>query len=297
MFLPILHGTADGPFLKAWNFAPSIVIGLLIAGIGYYLALRQLAANRRRLPPIWQIASFYAGLVAVAIALLGPIDGFNDELFLMHMLQHLLLMQVAAPLVLLGRPVQVALRAISVKRSGPVLKTVLRPRVVRTGLTVLTAPLVATIAFNANLILWHVPNMYDTALKNGTIHDLEHAMFFGFALLFWWPIIDPVPRHHKMPKHWAIAAIFLTMVVGIGIGAILTLAQSLIYPFYATTAKPWGLSPMVDQQIGGLIMWVGGGFLYLLILVGELISFLGWEDESVTASRPPDLSDARAQGS
>ncbi len=297
MFLPILHGTANAPFLTAWNFAPPVVIGLLVAVLGYYLALRQLAMSGRRLPPTWQIASYYGGLVTVAIALLGPVDGFNDELFLMHMLQHLLLMQVAAPLILLGRPVQVAIRAISAKRSGPVLKTVLRPRWVRTGLTLLTAPLVATIGYNANLIMWHVPNLYDAALRSGTVHDLEHAMFFGFALLFWWPIIDPVPRHHKMAKHWAIATIFLTMVVGIGIGAILTLAQSLIYPFYATTVKPWGLTPMVDQQIGGLIMWVGGGFLYLIILVGMLISFLGWEEESVTASRPPDLTDAPAQSS
>ena len=297
MLVPILHGTAEGPFLAAWDFSPPIVIGLLVGAIGYYLALRQLKLNHRTAPPNWQIGCYYGGLVTVAIALLGPLDTFNDELFLLHMLQHLALMQVAAPLILLGRPVQLALKAISVKRSGPILKAILRPRSVRAALTLLTAPLVATFAYNANLVMWHVPNFYDAALRSDAIHELEHLMFFGFALLFWWPIIDPVPRHHKMPKHWAIAAIFLTMVVGIGIGAILTLSPSVIYPFYLGAENPWGLSPLVDQQIGGVIMWVGGGFLYLLILIGLLVSVLGFNDEATPIARPVDLQDASAHSS
>ena len=298
MFLPILHGTVNGPFLAAWNFSPPVMIGVLLAAFGYYLAWRQLNLVGRSTPPAWQVACYYSGLVIVVIALLGPIDTFNDELFFLHMAQHLALMQVAAPLILLGRPVQLALRAISVKRSGPVLKKVLRPRAVRTVLTLISAPLFATAAYNANLVMWHVPSLYDAALRNTHVHDLEHLMFFGFALLFWWPIIDPVPRHHKMARHWAIAAIFMTMVVGIGIGAILTLSPSVIYPYYLGTAKPWGLSPLVDQQIGGLIMWVGGGFIYLFILIGLLISVLGgFEAEEVSIARPTEFSDAPAPGS
>lgn len=296
MLLPILHGTVNGPFLAAWDFSPPIVIGLLLGAVGYYLALRRVKLVGRPAPSSWQILCYYSGLLTVAIALLGPIDTFNDELFLLHMLQHLALMQVAAPLILLGRPVQLALKAISVKRSGPVLKTILRPRSVRTALILITAPLFATFAYNANLVMWHIPRFYDGALQNETIHELEHLMFFGFALLFWWPIIDPVPRHHKMARHWAIAAVFVTMVVGIAIGAILTLSPSVIYPFYSGTENPWGLTPLVDQQIGGVIMWVGGGFLYLLILIGMLVSALGgFEDESTPAARPGELQDAPVQ--
>ncbi len=295
MLLPLLHGTVTGPFLLAWDFSPPIVIGLLVGAIGYYLALHKLQQDNRSTPPTWQVLSYYGGLLAVAVALLGPLDTFNDELFFMHMLQHLALMQVAAPLILLGRPVQLALKAISVKRSGPILKTVLRRRPVRTALTLITTPLFAVLAYNANLVSWHVPGFYDAALRSDAIHEIEHLLFFGFALLFWWPIIDPVPRHHKMEKHWAIAAIFVTMVVGIGIGAILTLAPSVIYPFYLGTDKPWGLTPLADQQIGGLIMWVGGGFLYMLVLIGLLVSALGFEDESIPSVRPADLQDAPAQ--
>ncbi len=298
MLLPILHGTVNGPFLAAWDFSPPVMIGVLLAAFGYYLAWRQLKLVGRATPPGWQIVCYYAGLATVIIALLGPIDTFNDELFFLHMAQHLALMQIAAPLILLGRPVQLGLKAISVKRSGPVLKKVLRLRAVRTSLALITAPLFATAAYNANLIFWHVPGMYDAALKNTNVHDVEHLMFFGFALLFWWPIIDPVPRHHKMAKHWAIAAIFMTMVVGIGIGAILTLSPSVVYPYYNGTVKPWGLSPLTDQQIGGLIMWVGGGFIYLFILIGLLVSALGgFEDEDVAVARPAEFSDAPAQGS
>lgn len=297
MFLPILHGTVDGPFLLAWDISPLVAVGLLLAAAGYFLALRRLRLNGRATPPAWQIACYYGGLLAILVALMGPLDTFNDELFFLHMLQHLALMQIAAPLILLGRPVQLALRAISVRRSGPVLKTVLRPRWVRVALTLVTAPLVATLAYNANLIVWHVPGFYDAALRSDAIHELEHLLFFSFALLFWWPIIDPVPRHHRMATHWAIAAIFVTMVVGIGLGAILTLSPSVIYPFYDHTAKPWGLSPQVDQQIGGLIMWVGGGFVYLLVLAALLISYLGFEDESTPASRPAELQDSPAHSS
>jgi putative membrane protein len=297
MPIPILHGTANGPFLTAWNFYPPIVIGLLLGTIAYYLGLRQLELNGRPTPPAWQIICYYSGLLVVAIALLGPVDSFNDELFFLHMLQHLLLMEIAAPLILLGRPVQLALKAISVKRSGPVLKTVLRPKSVRTILTVITAPLVAVLAFNINLVVWHVPKIYDTALKNTTVHDIEHLMFFGFAFLFWWPIIDPVPRHHKMASYWAIACIFVCMLVGIAIGAILTLSSSMIYPYYLGTAKPWGLTPLTDQQIGGLIMWVGGGFLYLGILIAILINTLSLDDEPTPATRPSDLRDAPVQSS
>lgn len=297
MLLPILHGTVNGPFLEAWDFSPPIVIGLLLAAIGYFLALRHLHLAGRTLPPLWQIMCYYGGLLAVAIALLGPLDTFNEELFFLHMLQHLFLMQAGAPLILLGRPVQLALKAISVKRSGPVLKVILRKRWVRTGLTFITAPLFATLVYNTNLAMWHVPSFYDAALRNGTIHDLEHLLFFGFALLFWWPIIDPVPRHHKMPKHWAIVAVFVSMVVGIAIGAILTLSPSVIYPYYLGTPKPWGLTPLSDQQIGGVIMWVGGGFIYLIILVGLLVSALGFEEEEVPASRPSAIQDVPTRSS
>lgn len=299
MLLPPLHGTADSSLLTAWTFNPPVVAGLLIAAVGYYLALQRARLNGRGEHPLWQVLCFYGGLVSVAIALLGPLDAFNDNLFFMHMLQHLALMQIAAPLLLLGRPVQLMLRAISPKRSGPVLKPVLRRNWVRWLLTALSAPLLISLLFNVNLAGWHFPLFYEAALRSDLVHEIEHAAFFGLSLLFWWPIIEPVPRHHKIRPMWAMLAIFVTMAFGIGIGAALTLAGHVIYPFYAAAEQPWGLTPMVDQQIGGLIMWVGSGTLYMIILLTMLVRLLGTGNEPADDSldQSTEWSDRRPQPS
>jgi cytochrome c oxidase assembly factor CtaG len=286
MVLPLLHGSPNGSLLTSWNLDPLLVALLLAAAAGYALALREVHRVGRKAPPGWQVASYYAGLAFVALALLGPLDTFNDELFFMHMLQHLALMQLAAPLLLLGRPLQLLLRAVAPKRSGPVVKAIIRPRAVRLVLTTLTAPLVATLLFNVNMVIWHVPNFYDAALRNDLIHELEHLAFFGTALLFWWPIIDPVPRHHRTQPVWGMVMVFVSMVFSIGLGAILTLASNPIYPYYVDRPRAWGISVMVDQQIAGLAMWVGGGLIYLVILIAMLISLFGTGDEPAPSPGP-----------
>ncbi|MBX6342598.1 MAG: cytochrome c oxidase assembly protein, partial [Thermomicrobiaceae bacterium] len=278
MLLPILHGTANGPFLTAWTFSPAIVLGLLVAAVGYGLALRQLRRAGRREPPVWQPLCFYGGLLSLAVALLGPLDTFNDELFSLHMAQHLVLVQVAAPLLLLGQPVQLLLRAVPARRSRPVLRAVLRPGPIRWVLTALTNGVVAFLLFNGAMIIWHVPAFYDAALRSDAVHEFEHITFLVTALLYWWPIIAPVPRHHRLSPIAAMGSLFFTMSVSTAIGAILTLANSVLYPFYLTAAHPWGLTAETDQQIAGLIMWVGSGLLYFGVLLAMMIHTFGFED-------------------
>jgi cytochrome c oxidase assembly factor CtaG len=240
--------------------------------------LRALVLRGARRPPLWQPLAFYLGLASAAIALLGPLDLYNDELLTMHMLQHLVLVQVTAPLLLLGRPVQVVLRGLPPQRVGDVTRAVLRPKWVRAALTALTAPLVVTMLHNGALVFWHFPRFYEASLYDDLVHELQHLSFFGTALLFWWPIIEPVPRHHKLPTLWAIAAVFATLVVSMSIGAIITLADRPIYPFYASVSMPWGLNALTDQQIAGLAMWVGGGFLYMGAIVALLAGWLREEE-------------------
>lgn len=277
MLLPVLHGRADGPFLTAWSFQPAIVAGLILAAGLYAIAVRHGEGAGRRPPPVWQRMAYYGGLLTVALALLGPLDAFNDDAFFLHMVQHLALMQIAAPLILLGRPLQVFLRGLAPRYSRPVLRTLLRPRGTRWALTVLTNPLTAFLLFNGSLIFWHVPKFYDAALESGTVHEVEHLAFFATALLYWWAIIEPVPRHHKVAAGWALGSVFFTTVVANALGAVLTLAGGVIYPFYLTTTNPWNLSPQVDQQLGGLIMWIGGGMIYAAILLGMLIQAINRE--------------------
>jgi len=288
--LPLLHGDASGPFWAAWSWNPPVLVLLLSAGLVYGAALRYLRQRERPLPPAWQPIAFYAGLASAALALMGPLDLYNDELLTMHMLQHLVLIQVTAPLILLGRPVQLVLRGLPPERLGAVLRVALRPQWVRTALTVLTAPLTVTLLANAALVFWHFPRFYEAALYSTAVHDLEHVSFFVTALLFWWPIIDPVPRHHKLPALWAIAAIFATLVVSMSIGAIITLADRVIYPFYAGVPMPWDMAALTDQQVAGLIMWVGGGFLYMGAILALLARWLREEER-----RQETLAERRAR--
>ncbi len=283
MFLPLLHvGDYSGPFLLAWNFDPLVTIGLIVTAVAYYWALRRVREAGRYEHPNWQVLCFYAGLVTVAIALLGPFDMYNDDVFTFHMIQHMILIQATAPLLLFGRPVQLALHAISPKNSGPVLRTILRPSGVRWVLTFLTNPVVSFFLFNGAIVLWHFPQFYDAAIVNETVHVLEHMTFLGVALLFWWPMIDPIPRHHKMKRIWAVVSVFFSMMISSnGLGAILTLADSVIYSPYLANPNPFGWDPHTDQQIGGLLMWVGGGTLWLFIALGIIIRILNLENRKV----------------
>ncbi len=291
MLLPLLHaGPIDRPFLLSWAIDPPIFIGLLVVGVAYWLGWRRIQLlGRRKLPVSWAIY-FYGGLLAIAIALLGPFDVYNEDSLFLHMCQHLLLLQIAGPLIWLGRPVQLALQAISPRRSGPVLKSVLRRSWVRAILGFISHPLVAFVVFNVTLIFWHVPAVYDAALSHQVIHDMEHLAFLTAALIFWWPIIEPVPRHHKLRLGFALASIFLTGLVSEALGAILSLDGSLLYPFYTHATPLWGMTPLADQSYAGLLMWVGGGMLYLTIIFGIMIRSFGGDDYQAavpTTASPP----------
>lgn len=293
MLVPLLHFTpVDRPFLLAWAVDPTILTGLVLAAAIYGLAWRRIQLIGRRTVPLGSPLAYYLGLFAIAFALLGPFDVYNQESLLMHMSQHLLLLQIAPPLIWLGRPVQLILQAVSPQRSGPVLRVALKRQWVRALLTFISHPLVAFLAFNVAVIFWHVPKMYDLALSHQTIHELEHICFLAGGLLYWWAIVEPVPRHHKLRTGFALGSIFLSMLVSEALGAILSLDDSIIYPFYNQTSPLWGLTRLADQQYAGLLMWVGGGLLYLAILFAILIRSFGHEEYQ--ASMPATVTSAEA---
>lgn len=268
----LLHarGMPADSFLGAWHLDPMLWAGLTLAAGAYLLAWRAVRRQGRYRLEGWHAVAYAGGIVSLVVALLGPLDAFNDEVFLVHMLQHVVLMLVAAPLMLLGRPVQLALRAIPVRQSGRVLRRVLHPGWVRGLLTVVTNPFVVFVIFNVNLVVWHLPGLYEAALENDLIHDLEHVTFFGTALLLWWIVIDPVPRHHRLASHWAILLLFASGAVSDLLGMTLLLSRQVHYGFYTRVINPWGLSPLADQRLAGLIMFAGGvlatfGAVFLLL--------------------------------
>jgi putative membrane protein len=258
----LLHRFYDGPFLLAWDFEPYIMFGLIFSAGLYGLAVRQIRRKgSREIPKTWPLA-FYAGLALFAFALSGPLHTFNENSFALHMAQHVVMMLIAAPLLVLGRPVQVALMAISPARSGSVMKPVLRQGWVRSILTVLTNPIVVLVLLNANLVIWHFPAFYVAALESTLVHELEHLLFMGTALLFWWVIIDPVPRHHRVRADLAIVMLFISGSVGDLVALYLIFAPEVIYPFYLGTETLWGMSQHLDQRVGGVIMLVTGTAVY-----------------------------------
>lgn len=271
MLITLLHaGDLHGPWLLAWRVDPLLTPLLLALGVAYLLADHAAARAGRPTPPNWQVLAFFGGLGAIAAALTGPFDHYNGVLFSVHMAQHLVLIMVAAPLLLLGRPVQVFLRGLPPRHTRAIMRRTVGHRGVRRVLTVLTHPLSVVILFNGSFLFWHLPRFYQAAVRNEAIHELEHAAFFASALLFWWVLIDPVPRHHRLSTTAAALVLFATWMASDLICATITLARDLIYPVYAETEKPWGLTAYSDQRLGGAIMWVTGAVYYAAVLIGIL---------------------------
>jgi cytochrome c oxidase assembly factor CtaG len=242
--LPILHGNTAGPFWTAWRLDPVLTVALLAICALYVLALPRAGwmANHRS-----KAIAFGCGMATLVIALLGPLDTFNDDLFVLHMTQHVMLMLVAAPLVIAGG----ALILLDVRWGShlPLVRRLIRW---------LAQPVPALLLFNLNLLAWHWPPLYDAALRREPVHILEHLLFFGTALLFWSGIITPDRDPANAASHAAIALLFITGSIGDLIGLTLLLANHPLYPFYETAVNPWGLSPLADQQLSGLVMLVSG---------------------------------------
>ncbi|MGH9258518.1 MAG: cytochrome c oxidase assembly protein [Acidimicrobiales bacterium] len=228
------------PAWDRWELHPSVVIGLALLG-GLYGFLGGLSAPRRR------VAAFGGALLVLFVALNGPLHDLSDRyLFSAHMVQHLVLTLLFPPLLLYGTPAEIV---------RPVLRSAALARLGR----VITRPLVAAVAFTAPIVLWHVPALYEAALRNHNLHILQHLVFLVTAVLMWWPVLSPLPELPRAPYPAQMLYLFLLGIPMSVTGALITLADRVLYPFYAAAPRVWGLTALDDQQIGGLIMWVAGG--------------------------------------
>jgi cytochrome c oxidase assembly factor CtaG len=268
--------------LTNWSLDPSLLYVGLAAGL--YLA----GSRGRWRPKPLEAVAFFAGLLTIVIALDSPIDAYADQLFWVHMLQHVLLLTIAPPLFLLGRPWPRMWRALPL---GP--RTVLGRTVARAGWTAplraLARPLPAFILFNATIVVWHIPALYDATLTNGAIHVCEHAMFFFTGLLFWARVIDPGPLRPRLVWPARIAYTAGAMVVGWLLAITLVILPHPIYTYYADLAtRPGGLTAAEDQQIAAGVMWVLGSLAYTITFV---IGFYRWlEPDHSTKSQSAALT-------
>jgi putative membrane protein len=257
----------------AWNLEPAGLVGLSGLALLYACGVRQLwrrAGAGRGLTP-WQAAAFGGGWLALIIAFVSPLDALSARLFSAHMVQHALLMLIAAPLLVIGQPLVGLLRGLPLAWRSAIGRWWCRSRTLRSIWRATTEPLVAWLLHAVALWVWHAPVLYQAALESQIIHLLQHGCFLGSALLFWCTVIHG--RQGRMGYGIAVLAIFATAVHSSLLGALITFTPSPWYPAHLETAAAWGLSPLEDQQLAGLIMWVPGGVIYV---AAALALFAAW---------------------
>jgi putative membrane protein len=266
--LPVVLTSFSGQGIWIWTWEPSVLIGLTALTLGYALLTRRLRLASTRWP---RQAAFHLGTLVAFIALISPLDHLADQYLLSaHMVQHLLLLMVSPPLWLVGIP--------------PDLFRSLRiPRWMGSTLRWLAAPIAAFAIYNLVLWIWHIPAFYEAALYNEPLHILEHLSFQAAALLGWWPVLGFLPEITPRPAYPVqFLYLFATMLSSTALGALLSLAKTALYPFYANaprvlnglplpTLTPgprlWELGVLDDQRIAGLIMWLPGNMLYFIALM------------------------------
>lgn len=242
----------------------------------------------RRKPEPRRTAAFAAGLATIVVALESPLDTYADQLFWVHMLQHVLLLTVAPPLIMLGRPWPRMWRGLPVQWRRTLARSLARSRW-SAPIRALVRPWPAWLVFNVTFVAWHTPAAYDLTLRSTTVHDAEHAMFFFTGLLFWARVIDPGPLRPRLEWPARIAYVVGAMIVGWVLAITLVLVQHPLYSPYALLAqRPGGISALTDQQLAAGVMWVPGSISYTILMMLGVYRWL--EPDTKTAPRRAALT-------
>src|SRR5262245_43196888 len=267
-----------------------VALPLIVAAGVYGLGWWRLSRRSARAPGAARIALAYAGLSSIAIALLSPLDALADQRFAAHMLQHMLLVVVAAPALLLADPFPIVVWALPGTTRRRLRRRLTRGSPFGRVWLVATAMPVAWLLYAGILWLWHLPFAYVAALADRALHDVEHAMFFLGAVLFWWPVIHPAPRFRRASRHSSrIVYLVLGAFQTAALGLLLTVAPLVLYRTYATAN---GLGALDDQAWGGVIMWGLGGLIDMIAVLVLLYRSFG----SGSPARVAVPSPARVRG-
>jgi putative membrane protein len=263
--------------MAAWSFQPPSFLILAVAGL-YVLGGRwRVGSRRRRRRDLARSAAFWGGLLTIVVALDSPLDGLVDRLFAAHMTQHVLLLTVAPPLIVLGAPWMRIWRPLPLGFRRSVAKALVvdpRTRLLRRLATWVTHPVVVWLLFSVNLVAWHIPAAYDLTLTNGRVHDLEHALFLTTGVLLWLQIVPSPPFHVRLDEVRRAAYATAAMLVGWILAIVLAFAPHPLYAHYAQLgSRPGGLSALADQQIAAGVMWVPGS---LTLTLAALVLLYRW---------------------
>jgi cytochrome c oxidase assembly factor CtaG len=262
--------------MRWWTWQPFVVAGLLLSLTLYATGTARLwrSAGIGHGVRWWQAAAFAGGWTSLVIALVSPLDKLSEILFSAHMTQHEILMVVAAPLLVLGRPLvpviwafpqQWRIRAAGAVQNGSIAAAWRN----------LTSPLIATALHMLALWIWHAPALYEATLRNDYIHGVQHSCFLLTAALFWWSLIHG--RYGRLGYGVAVLYVFVTTLHSGALGALMTFSTRAWYPHYTTAGLKWGVDAVEDQQLAGLIMWVPAG---VILTVLGLSLFAMWLSEA-----------------
>jgi putative membrane protein len=227
----------------SWTFDPGPVVAISVAGVAY--AWRWIDVRREeeaRGASVWRLLSFMAGLALIAAALISPIDALAEQLFVMHMVQHIILLDLSAVLLICGltkvilRPVTRRLQALE-HAAGP-----------------LAHPAFAVGFYIAVMWAWHIPTLYDAALRNQSVHAIEHVMLATAGILYWWHLFSPIRQRQRLGGLGPVVYMASTKLLVGMLGIVIIFAPHVLYPFYAHEPRTWGLSAHTDQQVAGAVM-------------------------------------------
>jgi cytochrome c oxidase assembly factor CtaG len=250
--------------LKNWSLPAWLTLSVILTGLIYargYLAIRK---TRPALFTGARLVSFLVGLLILWLALGPPMDDLADALLSAHMVEHLLLMSAVPPLLLYGLPIVPMLRGLPAPFRRHIVSPLLRLSYLRAFGKWIVNPVVAWIALNATFLLWHIPAAYDFALRNQGWHVVEHLCFLMTAILFWWCILRPWPARANGTNWGILIYLIAADLVNTLLSAFLAFCNRPVYSYYADRLNSFGVSPLEDQVLGAVIMWVIGSLAYLI---------------------------------
>ena len=262
--------------LTSWAFEPFALVGILVAAALYLMGVRWVDRAHPANPvPRRRIVAWLGGLGAIAVALFSCLDVYATSLFSVHMVQHLLLAMVGAPLLLLGAPITLLLRVASSETRQHRILPVLQSRPVRA----ISHPVVGWLALAVVLWASHFSPLFGAALDDPGIHALEHALYLGAGLLFWWPIVGADPHPYRMGHGMRFGYALLAMPLNSFLGLVLFATPVVLYEHYASLQRIWGPTPLEDQQLAGGIMWAAGDLIFLVPLLFLTLAWFRAEEE------------------
>ena len=275
--------------LRSWEWRFVVVAIVVLWGSVYingFAHIRTLKSGSRSrdvigLAPYWRLFSYLAGLLCIVLALLSPVEVLSGQLFFMHMIQHMLLVMCAAPLLLISNPFPILLWGLPSRIRSVVGGLFVGKSWLRKALERFTGAGKSWMLFVIVYIGWHDPMLYEAALHSSVVHDIEHISFFLVSILFWWHVTSAAPRvHQHLAYGRRIAYLLVTVPVNMITGVAITFSRQPIYEYYVKVQRPWALTVMQDQMLGGIIMWIPGSMMLIIAIIVLVVRMMASEERN-----------------